>query len=87
MSYNLDQHPGKTGSIWILLAAALAFLAWAFGAVTWASAQKLTPPNPACPHCPTGRELRLPGQASACAIQPNAQGFQNQTKIRNFLAP
>jgi hypothetical protein len=45
MSYNLDQHPGKTGQIWILLAAVLVLLAWVFGMATWAGAQKVASPT------------------------------------------
>jgi hypothetical protein len=64
MSYKLDMHPGKAGEIWVLLAAALALLAWAFGALTWASAQRLTAPTtPAVITPPPGNSVFLVGHA------------------------
>jgi hypothetical protein len=64
MSYNFDQHPGKTGQVRILLAATLLLLAWAFGLVTWAQAQKATPPvTPAIITPPAGNSAFLVGHA------------------------
>jgi hypothetical protein len=64
MSYNLDQHPGKAGQIRILLAAALVLLAWAFGMVTQAAAQKVTlPATPAIITPPAGNSAFLMGHA------------------------
>lgn len=64
MSYNLDQHPGKTGQIRILLAAVLLLLAWAFAAVAQAAAQKVTSPTtPAVITPPAGNSAFLMGHA------------------------
>lgn len=64
MSYNLNQHPGKTSSIWVVLAAVLVLLAWTFGMVTWAVAQRLTPPTtPAAIAPPPGNSVFLVGHA------------------------
>jgi hypothetical protein len=64
MSYNLDPHSGKTGQIRILLAIVLALLTWAFGMVTWATAQKRTAPTtPAIITPPAGNSLFLVGHA------------------------
>jgi len=64
MSYNFNQHPGKPGQIWILMAAVLVLLMWAFGMATWASAQKLTlPAAPAVITPPPGNTLFLVGHA------------------------
>ena len=64
MSYNLDQHPEKPGQIWVLLAAVLVLLTWAFGMVTWASAQKISIPTaPAAITPPPGNAAFLSGHA------------------------
>jgi Protein of unknown function (DUF3455) len=64
MSYNLDQHPGKTSPTWVVLAAVLALLTWVFGMATWASAQKLAPPaTPAIITPPPGNSAFLVGHA------------------------
>ena len=64
MSYNLDQHPGKIGPFWILLAAALALLLWAFGMASWATAQKAASPlTPALITPPPGNRVFLVGHA------------------------
>src|ERR1700686_4055683 len=64
MSYNLHPHPGKTGQIRVVLAVALALLAWAFGMVTRAAAQKVTPPaTPAIITPPAGNSAFLVGHA------------------------
>lgn len=64
MSYNLDQHPGETGTIRILLAAVLVLLIWAFGLVIWASAQKATSrTTPGAITPPPGNHLFLVGHA------------------------
>jgi len=64
MSYNFDQHPGKPGHIWVLMAAVLVLLMWAFGMATWASAQKLTPhAAPAVITPPPGNTVFLAGHA------------------------
>jgi len=68
MSYNLNKHPGKSEPTWVLLAAALALLAWAFGAVTWASAQKLS--SPATP------ALIMPRPGNAVFLMGHAVGTQ-----------
>jgi hypothetical protein len=64
MSYNLDQLPGKTGQMRLLLAAVLVLLAWAFGMVNWAAAQKLTAPSaPSILKPPAGNSAYLMGHA------------------------
>jgi hypothetical protein len=64
MSYNLDQHPGKTSPIWVVLAAVLVLLMWAFGMVTWAAAQKISSPTtPAIITPPPGNHAFLVGHA------------------------
>lgn len=64
MSYNLNQHPGATERIRGLLAAALVLLAWAFGMVSRAAAQKLKPPAaPALITPPPGNAAFLVGHA------------------------
>lgn len=47
MSNNLNQHPGRTAHIRVMLAAVLMLLAWALIAVSKAAAQNLTPPTTA----------------------------------------
>ncbi len=64
MSYNLDQHPGKSGQIWVLAAGILVLLIWAFGMVTWAVAQKVAPATtPAAITPPPGNAVFLIGHA------------------------
>ena len=64
MSYNFDQHPGKPGQIWVLMAAVLVLLMWVFGMATWASAQKLaSPATPAIITPPLGNAVFLAGHA------------------------
>src|SRR5215831_6828623 len=65
MSYNLDPHPGKDDRVLLaLLAGLLATLAWAFGLVSWASAQKLSPAaTPAAITPPPGNRPFLLGHA------------------------
>lgn len=64
MSYNLNPHPEVTGRTRILLAAALLLLAWAFGMVSRAGAQRLTPPTtPAAIAPPPGNSVFLMGHA------------------------
>lgn len=64
MSYNLDQHPGKIGPFWILLATVLALLVWVFGMATWAKAQKAASPlTPALITPPPGNRVFLVGHA------------------------
>jgi hypothetical protein len=64
MSYTFDQQPRKTGAIRVLAAAAVALLAWAFGMVTWAEAQKGAPPvTPAAITPPAGNSAFLVGHA------------------------
>lgn len=65
MSYNLNQHPGTTGRIRVLLAATLLLLAWAFGLVGRAAAQRLTAPTtPAVITPPPGNSVFLVGHAA-----------------------
>jgi Protein of unknown function (DUF3455) len=64
MSYNLNQHPGTTGQIRVLLVAALLLLAWAFGLVGRAAAQRVTPlTTPAIITPPPGNASFLMGHA------------------------
>jgi uncharacterized protein DUF3455 len=64
MSYNLNQHPGRIGPFWILLAAALALLVWVAGMATWASAQKTASVlTPALITPPPGHHIFLAGHA------------------------
>jgi Protein of unknown function (DUF3455) len=64
MSYNLDQHPGKSGQVWVVLAAVLVLLMWAFGMVTWAAAQIISAPTtPAIITPPPGNHAFLVGHA------------------------
>lgn len=62
MSYNLNQHPGRTDAIRILLAALLLLLAWA--TATRAASQKVTSPaTPATITPPAGNSVFLVGHA------------------------
>ena len=68
MSYNLNQHPGTTGRIRVLLAATLLLLAWAFGLVGRASAQRLTPP--------TTPAIITPSPGNSAFLVGHAEGTQ-----------
>jgi hypothetical protein len=68
MSHNFDQHPGKSGQVWVLLAAVLVLLTWAFGLATWASAQKIA--------VPTAPDAITPPPGNAAFLSGHAVGTQ-----------
>jgi Protein of unknown function (DUF3455) len=63
MNYNPEQHPEKIGQNWVVLAAVIALLAWAFGMVIWAVAQISSPTTPAIITPPPGNRAFLVGHA------------------------